>query len=268
MWRSLLLSLVLVFSIGVTGAGASPLAERIAHYPDWQTQPSVQAAKGDLVYPDWFEGTWAVTTTLVDQVAPLAPEIITPGFAGNQQYLQKPIPFQARFVASQAKRSLGGLIGVADRKPQIIADRAFNGLSLSRAYLDERSTEPSRSQVMAVKVDPRNPNRQITVLRGDRQLVSTVTARATESPNSAEFITSEVFQQEFRGAPQIYFNTVETTTDYTLHPGESPTITASQITAIYLSPQDPDFFAAGDRPVALYRYTMEFFASDAESSIQ
>jgi hypothetical protein len=43
-------------------------------------------------------------------------------------------------------------------------------------------------------------------------------------------------------------------------------ITADQITAIYLSPQDPDYFKtlvsdnplSGPRPVALYRYSMEF----------
>jgi hypothetical protein len=32
---------------------------------------------------------------------------------------------------------------------------------------------------------------------------------------------------------------------------------ADQMTAVYLSPQDPDFFKSGNQPVALYRYRLE-----------
>jgi hypothetical protein len=63
-----------------------------------------------------------------------------------------------------------------------------------------------------------------------------------------------VSQQVFRGTPHLYFNTVETTTAYRrLH----SSIEANQVTAIYLSPQDPDYFKAVDRPVALYRYRLQ-----------
>jgi hypothetical protein len=41
--------------------------------------------------------------------------------------------------------------------------------------------------------------------------------------------------------------------------GAAGTRAANQVTAIYLSPQDPDYFAAGGRPVGLYRYRLEFF---------
>jgi hypothetical protein len=83
-------------------------------------------------------------------------------------------------------------------------------------------------------------------------------ARAIETPGSDDFLTTEVFLQEFRGSPQLYFNQVETTTAYHRNSKHDPAIIADQVTAIYLSPQDPDFFKAGDRPVALYRYRMEF----------
>jgi hypothetical protein len=161
------------------------------------------------------------------------------------------------------------------REKQIVSDRAYNGMSLAKAYLGDRA-------VLAVKVDPSNPNRQITLLRSEspelpfseRQLVSTVTARAIESPDRDRFLTSEIFAQEFRGTPQLYFNEVENTTayqHYSSNPGEleksaKPPIAADQVTAIYLSPQDPDYFKTipdgnflGEpQPVALYRYRLEF----------
>ena len=40
---------------------------------------------------------------------------------------------------------------------------------------------------------------------------------------------------------------------------------ADQITAIYLSPQDPDYFKAKDKPVALYRYQLAFSPLEAGS---
>lgn len=39
---------------------------------------------------------------------------------------------------------------------------------------------------------------------------------------------------------------------------QNPIIEADQVTAVYLSPQDPNYFKAGSRPVALYRYKLEF----------
>jgi hypothetical protein len=236
-WQVVLACIVLIWSWhGI--AEASPLAERLAKFPDWQDKPPVQMATGDLSYPDWFLGNWRVTTTLVDLAAPLAPDVSTPGFASNRDYLNQPVEFEVRFVESGQGRGR-----------QIVSDRAFNGLNLARAYLGDRA-------VQAVKVDPSNPNRQITLLRGDRQLVSTVTGRAVEAPTIDRFLTTEVFRQEFRGAPQLYLNEVETTTAY--RQSEELPIVADQITAIYLSPQDPDYFKARNHPVALYRYRLEF----------
>jgi hypothetical protein len=262
-WRLLWLGglgLLWLLCSGVALAIPLPLLDRIASYPNWQGKPPVQAVQSDdLVYPDWFAGDWTVTTTLVDLIAPLAPDLVTPGFESNRQFLDQPITFQVRFRETQPSR-------FNHAAKQLVSDRAYNGTQLAKAYLGDRA-------VLAVKVDPKNPNRQITLLKGDRQLVSTVTARATEAPNPSEFVTSEFFQQEFRGTPQLYFNEVENTTVYHWNSDASPTnqldqITADQITAIYLSPQDADYFKtvtgpltgalSEPRPVALYRYRMAF----------
>ncbi|MDP5338510.1 MAG: hypothetical protein NWQ28_08025, partial [Nodularia sp. (in: cyanobacteria)] len=244
--------LIIFCLIGWSGTAiAGELSERLANFPQWEQLTSVQRAEGDLVYPDWFAGSWEVTSTLVDLVAPLAPDIVTPGFESNRPQLNQPVSFLVRFI--QAKPAITGLklIPKISKSSILVADRAFNSLNLAKAYLGDEA-------VLSTKVDPDSPNRQITLLRGDRQLVSIVTARAIETPSNGNFITSEVFQQLFKGGSRPYFNAVESTTAYHKLSTSKPTIEADQVTAVYLSPQDPDYFAAASRPVALYRYRLEF----------
>jgi hypothetical protein len=258
-------------------AQAEPLADRLAQFPAWESKPPVTAAEGDLVYPDWMEGTWKATSTLVDLVAPLAPEVVTPGFDSNRRYLDRPVSFPVRFQAiSQPSilstpatqtaissrflplKTRNGYEGTAStilKTPIVVADRAFNGLNIGRAYLGDRAIE-------SVKVDPNSPNRQITSLRTGRQLISVVTGRATETPSPDRFIATEVSNQVFRGTPQPYFNQVETTTAYHLLASPSLAIEADQVTAVYLSPQDADYFKALERPVALYRYRLELLPEE------
>jgi len=242
-----------------SNANAGELSERLANFTQWEKLTSVQTAKGDLVYPEWMEGTWEVKSTLVDLAAPLAPDIVTPGFEGNRRQLNQPVSFLVRFVKEGFSQGEGVRSPITSLKlipktlsTNLVADRAFNSLNLARSYLGDEA-------VLSVKVDPDSPNRQITFLRGERQLVSIVTARATETTPEGKFITAEVFQQLFKGGSRPYFNSVESTTAYHKLSTSSPAIAADQVTAVYLSPQDPDYFAAGSRPVALYRYRLEFF---------
>jgi hypothetical protein len=247
--------LIIIFLIAIalfynpTETFAGQLATRVEQYPNWNSKPSLQVAQGNLEYPDWIEGTWQVTSTLVDLVAPLAPEYLTPGFEGNYRYLDRPIQFEVRFDRKLfLTQTQIPTISLVKRKFPVVADRAFNGLKIAQAYL-------GNDAIYSVKVDPNNPNRQITLLPKERQLISTVTARASETPETKEFIATELTQQVFRSESQIYFNEVETTSAYQLL--ESGQIEANQITAIYLSPQDANYFKAKDRPVALYRYHLE-----------
>lgn len=260
---SLGLCLILIGLLLGGEAQAGSLADRLAQFPEWNSKPPVTTAEGDLVYPDWMEGTWNVTSTLVDQVAPLAPEVITPGFESNRRYLNQPISFQVRFrgVSQPLSEISDRFLPIktqnsrADNSPiyntsAIVADREFNGLNIAKAYLGDRA-------IRSVKVDPDSPNRQISVLRSGSQLISVVMGRATETPAPDQFIATEVTNQYFRGTTQPYFNQVETTSQYQRLPSPSSGIEAWQITAVYLSPQDPDYFKALDRPVALYRYRLE-----------
>lgn len=233
-------------------ATAGELAQRLAQFPQWEQLTTVQKAEGDLIYPEWMAGSWEVTSTLVDLAAPLAPDIITPGFESNRQQLNQPVRFLVRFIPE--KPIINGfkiIPKTVNQSAKLVADRTYNSLNLARAYLGKEA-------VLAVKIDPDSPNRQITLLRGERQLVSIITARATETISDNQFITAEVFQQLFKGGTVPYFNVVESTTSYQKLTTSAPAIIADQVTAVYLSPQDPDYFTAGSHPVALYRYRLEF----------
>ncbi|MGC1307965.1 MAG: DUF6816 family protein [Phormidesmis sp.] len=252
--------LAFVWLMCSAGANAETLRERQQSFPNWQSKPPVQVSDGDLVYPKWMAGTWRMNSTLIDMVAPLAPDIVTPGFEGNRQFLDKPIPAIIRFIPVQVSQGsfLNRVLPNDDEDEiNIVSDRAFNGLNLARAYL-------GNDAVKAVKADPADPNRQITFLKGNQQLISTVTGRTVEVPNPGMFATTEVFQQYFRNAknaendPVVYLNEVENTTVYRKRSDPNFPIAADQITAIYLSPQDPDYFKAIDQPVALYRYQLSF----------
>ena len=265
----------LFFCIGNDNVNAGELNQRLKNFPQWEKLHSVQPAVGDLIYPEWIKGEWLVKSILLDLVAPLAPNIVTPGFESNRQYLNQPVSFKVKFVNQQTLLSVSGntiptkltpyyrtplSLKTEEEVPvilnsegkKIIADRAYNGLNLARAILGD-------DVVKAVKVDPDSPNRQITFLRGDRQLVTIVKSRATETTADGRFITTEVFQQLFKGGSHPYLNSVESTTAYKPLSRSNQTIEANQVTAVYLSSQDPDYFKAVNKPVALYRYRLEFF---------
>lgn len=243
--------LLLVWLLCSGQAYAGPLSDRLSAFPNWTSKPPTQAAVGDLVYPDWMAGTWELTSTLTDLEAPLAPVVQTPGFASNRALLNQPITCLVRFEPKVTSLTQTFLLQPRLAQEEIVADRAFNGLHLAQAYLGPEA-------VKAVKVDPRNPNRQLTILQGDRQLESTVIGRAVETSSDRRFITTELSQQVFRGVARPYFNEVEATTAYQKVPGEDFLVIADQITAIYLSPQDADYFKAINQPAALYKYRLEF----------
>lgn len=279
------LAIVMVFLLWTSRVEAGPLADRLAQFPSWQSKPPVKLAQGDLIYPDWLAGTWQVTSVLVSQVAPLEPEVVTPGFESNRRYLNQPVSFSVRFqqardsVSTFNKAISGQFIPWVNQNSTVcqgnfcqkvptltnifnnslpkgvVADRTFNGLNIARAYLGDDLIE-------SVRVDPNSPNRQLTSLRTGRKLISVIVGRATETPNPGEFIATEVSNQVFRGTVKPYLNQVETTTDYRLRTSPNLGIEADQVTAIYLSPQDPNYFKALDKPVALYRYHLELVPTE------
>ncbi len=269
-WSLCLITIILLWA---NNAAAGILTSRIDDFPNWKNKPSINSAKEDLIYPDWMAGNWNVKSTLIDMVAPLAPKIVTPGFENNRKYLHQPVSFKVRFIKFEPNLKTkeispkklinlpiswstvvnNGKAEKLDLPPEaVIADREFNGLNIGKALL-------GNDAILSVKIDQNNPNRQTTLLRDNLELVSVITSRASEQLNPDNFITCEITQQLFQGETMIYLNEVETTTDYhhIIDENQGEIIEANQITAIYLSPQDPDYFVVGNRPAALYRYQLE-----------
>ncbi len=241
-------------------ATAGALSDRIAKYPNWNPPAQIMQREGELTYPEWFKGRWIATSTLLEQVAPLAPEIVTPGFESNRKYINKPIEFTVQFVPTDLKRANQfSPLNLPQRKsslpaPKIVADRAFNGLNIATAYL-------GAANVKSVKIDLQNPTKQFTQLTQERELEAFVTGFDREIPNLNSFLSTELSQQIFRTSATIYLNTVETTTSYQLSTTPTPTITATQISAVYLSPQDPDYFRTLGRAVAVYKYQLDLVST-------
>ena len=99
-----------------------------------------------------------------------------------------------------------------------------------------------------------NSTEQITTFNSDNQLISTVVGRKQQTVSPTEFITSEITRQFFRRPTSVYLNFVENITKYNLiNPN---LIKGEQISGIYLSAQDPDYFLAINKPVALYKYDL------------
>jgi hypothetical protein len=238
----IIILVLLFFVLQLKPSIADTLMDRWQEYSNWNNKPSLLGRESDLIYPAWFEGKWDVTNILVEQIAPLAPDFVTPGFESNRKYLDKSINFQVQFIP---KLIVANNAIVAQQA--IVGDRTFNSLKIGQAYLGDRITN--------VKVDSDNPNRQITYLSGGQELISTVIARDNFLEENNHFLASEMTQQLFRSPSQIYLNQVETTTNYHLLNEEE--IVADQVTAIYLSPQDPNYFNTFNQPVALYRYQLK-----------
>jgi hypothetical protein len=226
-------------------AMATSLPQRIAAFPSWSLATGL-IREGDLTYPEWFAGEWTATSILREQVAPLAPDVVTPGFERSRVNIDRPYSFQVRF-GSATNTVAPGITVVADKSTVLTSDRTFNGRQIANAYLGANA-------VKSIQTINQPRVFQITRLQNGTELRSTVSGYLSESIGVDCFATTEIDQQVFQGKT-TYLNTVETATNY--HLINQHHIMAEQVTAIYLSPQDPDYFKALQRPVALYRYTLD-----------
>jgi hypothetical protein len=107
-----------------------------------------------------------------------------------------------------------------------VGERAFNATAIGRALLGD--------QLITVRDDPRNPNRQLAELAGEQQLESTVVGRRSAQPATDLFLADELALQVLHGPGDPRVSRVETLSRYRrISPDR---IEAEQWQARYASP--------------------------------
>jgi hypothetical protein len=242
-------------------AQAGTLAERLAAFPTWPNAQQLQTT-GELTYPQWLAGEWAVTSTLVDRIAPLAPQIVPPSFQRSQSELDRPTTFRVRFGSTTTNVSAGISVNQKSPPSKILIDRVFNIEQIANTYLGANAIQKIRSfqtpevvQVTELR-DGTILTAKVTGYRSETpfdRLPATGSGRRKAAPDPDRFIATEIQQQLIAGQRSTA-NTIETLTSY--HRLDPEHIQADQITATYLSPQDPSYFQAAGQPIILYRYQL------------
>ena len=115
-----------------------------------------------------------------------------------------------------------------DQQGEVVGDRAFNASAIGHALLGE--------QLLEVRNDPLNPNRQLAQLAGDQQLESTVVGRRSNQSSSTLFLADELALQVMHGPGDPRVSRVETLSRYRLVAADR--IEAEQWQASYGSPAD------------------------------
>lgn len=154
---------------------ASPLERRLQQWPAWRlpaplTRPGRQAP----LWPAWFSGEWQVESTPLPAAA-AAPPPPSP-------------PWRARFRP--------------DGEGRAVAERACNALAVGRSLLG--------AQLLSVQDDPRNPQRQLARLAGDRLLETTLIGQRGEQPEPDQFLNDELSLQVLHGPGEPRLSRIET----------------------------------------------------------
>ena len=154
----------------------SQLTERKSSWPNWRIPSFLKRPrmKDDLIYPDWFKGTWDVHSKIEGD--------------GNEES----IVHSAKFKLN----SFG----------KLVADREYNTQSFA--------LNSKNGGFLSVKNDPKSPNRQFAKLTEDRYLETKIIGRLYEEINNDIFITDELILQIFHTPELSKLSQVETLTQF------------------------------------------------------
>ena len=163
-------------SLEINNFQPSKLYERKSIWPDWRLPSSIKrpGLKDDLIYPDWFEGVWDVTSEI------------------ESDQNQEPIIHSAKFIHNTSG--------------DLIADREYN----TKSYALSTKT----GGFLSVKNDPKSPNRQFAKLTEDRYLETKIIGRLQEKIDNNIFITDELILQILHTPEFSRVSQVETLTEF------------------------------------------------------
>ena len=158
------------------------LEQRFQNWPQWSLPAPLPRprAKQDLIYPDWFLGTWQVTSEALDDSGQPIPN-------------DRPLVHEVRFLRN--------------RRSELIGDRPFNAAAVGKALLGD--------QLLSVEQDPNQVNRQLARFRDDVLLETTVIGRRETSPKEgSDFFSDELVLQILHGPGAPRLSRIETLTHY------------------------------------------------------
>jgi hypothetical protein len=125
--------------------GLSAAIERTLRCDD-QNRPPVRCVQQvfqgidapDVYYPEWFEGRWRASSTLVQVLAPAGPEVFSPGRNGS-------------LALANARAGIGDALQydvrwVALRSGQRVVDREFNLASITKASMGGKAVQDIQSE--------------------------------------------------------------------------------------------------------------------------
>lgn len=265
-----LLGLLLALLVVVAGpaqalAAANPLVVRQGQWPAWTLPAPLQRpGQGDLVLPEWMLGTWSLqeldpqAPTTSDRRADAGPPDARPDGARSPGKATSASPAAATASVSAGAMTTGPMTNapvadppapiinvrfVANGRGQVVVDRAFNAFNLGRSVLGD--------SLLAVENDPRNPNRQLARLRGDRLIESTVIGRRRVNLDDASVLADELTLQIVHGPDQPQISRVEV---LALYRRQGPDVTVEQWQASYGAPGDsPEARRSSHRLLLLQR---------------
>jgi hypothetical protein len=261
---------------------------------------SFAALMGDneLYYPDFLFGAWDVQATLRRKTFPYGVDVVPSNslLEGSPRYRLEKVgdttKYQVHYfstlantISNQVKVNLG--LGVPSS--QIIADRAYNIQSISRAYqqltpvdgvLWDYSKEPTRLTLLFAPGSLAEDMRPLGPRRGEVYL----TARQSELLDNdsgtlqpAVFCAAEQSRSVMLSTRSTVVSDIETVTEF--HPISSDQLQAVQRIAVYLTPNPNSregilWQQVGGKAVAFYDYELsmqrqlEDFVNDADGSHQ
>ena len=163
-------------SLEINNFQPSKLYERKSIWPDWRLPSSIKrpGLKDDLIYPDWFEGVWDVTSDI------------------ESDQNKELIIHSAKFIHNTSG--------------DLIADREYN----TKSYALSTKT----GGFLSVKNDPKSPNRQFAKLTEDRYLETKIIGRLQEKIDNNIFITDELILQILHTPEFSRVSQVETLTEF------------------------------------------------------
>lgn len=227
-------------------ATASKLGSTVDNF--WQ---GIGGGPPDLFFPDVFEGTWDVVSTLVKMETPLGPEFV-PDIKGTNRAkseLGMPMGYSVRFFRGSSGK--------------VILDRQFNTSSLLEMY-----NGPGRGMRDSINWDPNDPNILKVSLPGNGSALTRVTRRSENILGPDKLETSEYSQQVF-SSPNNNIPRLTASQCFTKYKWRSEevaskdggsVIVATQVVSNYLTVADGEqrMIEAMGSPISILTYRLAF----------